>query len=144
MTKDFQIRGDSANPFHLSVGTVCTHENKIALVRKANGTYTLPRETMYSEESLKETLLRGVEEELGIKAKVIRYIGCLITHFNRPGGTDIEKTTVYFLSEKTADGNKLQEEDEKSDIIEWLEKDTCITLLKEQSNEEFRIVSRIN
>lgn len=144
MTKGFQLRGDNTNPFHLSIGTVCIHDSKVALIKKADGTYTLPRETMCSEESLEESLLRGIEEELGIKAKVVRYIGYLITHFNRPDGTDIEKTTIYFLSEKTGDSTKSQADDETFDIIEWFEKDTCIKLLKEQNNEEFRLVSRVN
>lgn len=144
MTKGFQTRGDKNNPFHLSIGTVCTHENKVALIKKADSTYTLPRETMYSEESLEEALLRGIEEELGIKAKVVRYIGCLITHFNRPDGSDIEKTTIYFLSERTGDSTKSQAEDETADTIEWFEKDTCIKLLEEQNNKEFELVSRIS
>lgn len=102
----FQTRGDLSNPFHLSVGIVIKDNGKVALVRKNNGYFTIPRETIYSRESIEDALKRGAAEELGIEIYVDKFLGSLITHFKRPDGTDIEKTTIYFLAKRGLGKNK--------------------------------------
>ncbi len=143
MIGGFEIRGDSINPYHLSVGTVVFDNNKIALVKKFNGIYTLPRETMYSGESLEESLARGVKEELGITVEIEKFLGSQITCFDRPDGTNVEKTTIYFLASKTGDSEKEQADDETADEIEWFEPKNAKKLLEEQGNDESRLIERV-
>lgn len=143
MTVGFQVRGDSNNPYHLSIGTVVTDEEKIALVKKPSGIYTLPRETVYSDESIEDALNRGIEEELGVLVNIIKFLGTQITYFDRPDGTSVEKTTIYFLANKTGETSKNQAEDELDDAIEWFESNEAIKILKEQSNMEFKLIERV-
>lgn len=63
---------------------------------KKDGIYTLPRETVYLRESLEDSLVRGVEEEVGIVVKPKRFLGSQISFFKRSDGSNIEKTTLYF------------------------------------------------
>jgi len=143
MTKGFQISGNNINPYHLSIGAIVENNNKYALVKKADGIYTLPRETMYSKEGLEDALYRGLQEELGIKVTIIKYLGSLITHFPRLDGTDIEKATIYFLTQKTGETKDNKAEDELLDTIEWHSMKDCIKSLKKQNNSEFKLFERI-
>lgn len=89
MQKSFQIRGDKNNPFHLSVGGILVKNDSIYLIQKPDGYLTLPRETVYLDESLDSALIRGFKEELGVIVKVENFLGTLITRFNRSDGSEI-------------------------------------------------------
>lgn len=143
MTKGFLVRGNSTNPHHLSIGAVILEDKKVILLKKGIGIYTLPRETMYSQESLEETLIRGVEAEIGIIVKVEKYIGALITHFPRLDNTLVEKTTLYFLVSKISESVKDQTEDEKNDEVVSLDINEAIEILKSEENEEYKILERL-
>ena len=143
MNSNFQIRGDANNPYHLSVGAVILENNQIILLKKANGNVTLPRETMYLKESIKKTLIRGAEEEIGIIVEVEKYLGSQITFFKRPDNTNVEKTTLYFLAKKLKETTKKQELDELEDEIITLDIKNGTDLLKKQGNEEYKILERL-
>lgn len=138
--KGFQTRGDSNNPHHLSVGAVVFDENQIALVKKSDGLFTLPRETMYSEESLTLALQRGLREELGIEVTVEKFIGSQVTFFSRADDTKIEKTTIYFICHKIKGVEKRQEEDELNDEIVWMQIRKAQQILKDCGNEEWKLL----
>lgn len=143
MTKIFQIRGDSINPYHLSVGGVLLSKGNVFLIKKPDGIYTLPRETTYSNETLLDTLIRGFMEELGLKVTVKNFLGSLKMHFNRPDGTNIEKTTLYFLVEYKKDTIKNQADDELDDEVIDIKLEDAIETLKKQGNDEYLILQRI-
>ena len=143
MSNRVQIRGDSNNPYHLSVGGVLLKKGKIFLIKKSSGDLTLPRETPYSDETIHVTLMRGFVEELGIDVTVSRFLGSLKTYFNRPDGTNIEKTTLYFLVYYSNKSMKNQADEEVGDEVIELELQEAILNLKEQKNDEFIILQRI-
>lgn len=143
MSDRVQIRGNSNNPYHLSIGGILLNEGKVFLIKKPDGKITLPRETAYSNESVHDTLIRGFIEELGINIIVLKFLGSLKTHFNRPDGTDIEKTTLYFLVEHKSDTTKNQADDEIDDEVIELELQEAIKVLTKQDNEEYLILQRI-
>lgn len=143
MTYSFLVVGNSNNPYHLSVGGTLLSDGKIWLIKKPDETLTLPRETVYSNESFTATLMRGFVEELGKEVSVSKFLGSLITHFNRPDGTDVEKTTLYFLVEYIGDTMKNQADDEVDDEIIEMGLKQAIETLKKQSNEEYLILQRI-
>lgn len=143
MSTNFQIRGDSNNPYHLSIGAVILEANKVTLLKKKDGSFTLPRETMYSQESIEDSLGRGVQEEIGITPKIEKYLGSQITFFTRPDNTNVEKTTIYFLVTKLADVVKKQELDELEDEVVTIDIQKAIELLKDQNNEEYKILLRV-
>lgn len=141
---DMLLRGDKENPYHLSIGQVIfNHQNQIALIQKNDGSFTLPRETTHLEEDYKEALLRGATEEIGFTVKPIKFLGSLITYFNRDSETVIEKSTLYFLSEALEKTEKRLEEDEIGDTVIWIEPTKAIEKLKEQDNPEAEIVTRV-
>ena len=140
----FQIRGNSNNPFHLSVGIVVKDsDNRVALIRKNNSYFTIPRETMYLSESVENTLKREAAEELGIEIYVDKFLGSLVTHFKRPDGTDIEKTTTYFLAKKGVDKKRNPETDEMDDEIVWVDLKKAIQELRDCENPEYKILERV-
>jgi len=111
---------------------------------KKDGIYTLPRETVYLRESLEDSLVRGVEEEVGIVVKPKRFLGSQISFFKRSDGSNIEKTTLYFLVEKVGKGFKKQEFDEKQDREVVMNIEEAIEVLKNQHNDEYRILQKIS
>ncbi|OGC44070.1 hypothetical protein A2400_00840 [candidate division WS6 bacterium RIFOXYB1_FULL_33_14] len=141
--KETLLRGDKENPYHLSIGQVIiNNQNQIALIQKPDGVLTLPRETTYLKESFSEALERGAIEEIGITIKPIRFLGSLITSFNRDSETVIEKSTLYFLSEMLEQTEKKLEEDELEDTVIWINPIEAIEKLNEQENPEAEIVVR--
>ncbi len=139
----FEIRGTKENPYHLSVGAVVSHDGKYALIQKSNGLYTLPRETIYSNESIEGALVRGMSEELGVLIKVHVFLGSLQTVFNRLDGAEINKTTVYFHCTQIGKSQRNPEDYEVDDKILWVDKDELIQRLQSGNNSEAEIVSRL-
>lgn len=84
----------------VSCGGVVFHRGKVLLLYKNHfGRYTgwvMPKGTMEDGESREETALREVEEETGVKATIIKYIGK--TQYSFQGDSDtIRKTVHWFL-----------------------------------------------
>lgn len=137
------LRGDKNNPFHLSVGQVAEDSNgKIALIQKPDGKKTLPRETTYLLEPYDQALTRGADEELGVKVQTVRYLGALITHFDREPKVTVEKTTLYFHTKASAKTVRKLEEDEAEDTVLWISPKEALDLLSQRENPESEIVKR--
>ncbi len=140
----FQIRGDLNNPFHLSVGVVTQDKaNRVALIKKKNDYFTIPRETIYSLENIEDALKRCAIEELGIEVYIDEFLGSLITHFKRLDGADIEKTTIYFFARKGSDKKRNPEIDEIDDKAVWVNLRKAIHKLRDCKNPEDKILERI-
>lgn len=95
--------------------------------------FILMRETPDSGESMEATLKRGLMEEFGAEGKIIGYLGSIKSEFEEEGKA-IEKTTIYFLVEKTSfDSSKRDPNDEERDSeIEWHQIDFLVEKMKEQ------------
>jgi ADP-ribose pyrophosphatase YjhB (NUDIX family) len=143
MAKGFQVRGDKNNPYHLSVGAVVVKNGNVALLKKPDGSITLPRETLYSKESIENSLVRGLKEELGVIVEVNKFLGGLKEYFYRPDGTKVEKTTIYFLARTIKSSKKTPQEDELEDEVCWLNSKNAIQKLKEANNQEYKIVQKV-
>lgn len=81
-------------------------------------------------------------EELGVVTKIDKFLGGLITHFNRPDGTEVEKTTIYFLAYPIGSESRTPQSDETDDEAVWVSVDKAMALLEGQNNEEASIVKR--
>ncbi len=84
----------------VSCGGVVFHKGKVLLLYKNHfGRYTgwvMPKGTMEEGETKEDTALREVEEETGVKATIIKYIGK--TQYTFQGDRDtIRKTVHWFL-----------------------------------------------
>lgn len=102
--KPNHFKATPQNPFHLSVGAVvlndegkvaCHHFSEFELDgERLTDFYILMRETMEPDESIEQALDRGLMEEFGIKAELVRYLGSIISSFG--AASAVQKTTIYF------------------------------------------------
>ncbi len=92
------------------------------------------RETLKSNETLEGALQRGLMEEFGATADLVDYIGSIEGNFKHKD-TDIQKTTLYFLTKlKNQDISKRGSGDiEDNSMIEWRTMDYLIPIMKEQT-----------
>ena len=75
-------------------------ENRVLVLhRKQEGTWVLPKGRVEPGESLRQTALREVEEETGLKSlRIVREIGLVrYIFFWRPDNVNYRKTVHYFL-----------------------------------------------
>ncbi|MDR0999286.1 MAG: NUDIX hydrolase [Clostridiales bacterium] len=82
----------------ISCGGVVIHKGKVLLLYKnQNGRYmgwVMPKGTLETGETYKETALREVKEETGVNARIVQYIGK--TQYNFRGTDEIVNKTVYW------------------------------------------------
>ena len=82
----------------VSCGGIVIYRNKVLLLYKnQNGKYmgwVLPKGTVERGESMKQTALREVQEEAGVVAKILKYVGK--TQYSFRGSSDIVSKTVHW------------------------------------------------
>lgn len=84
----------------VSAGGVVVFKNTILLLRKFNGDWVLPKGRTEKNEDIRETALREVYEESGVKANIKQYIGMVhYTYKNLKGDGIIYKTVHWYLME---------------------------------------------
>ena len=95
--------------------------------------YLLMRETPTPSEGVEATLKRGLMEEFGAEGEIIGYLGSIKSEWELEGKA-IEKTTIYFLVEKTSfDPTKRDAGDiEGTSGIEWHPIDFLVNKMQEQ------------
>ena len=99
--------GKPVKPVISSGGVILNREGKVLILRrKTEGTWVLPKGRVEPGESLRQTALREVEEETGLKdMKILREIGLVrYIFFWRPDNVNYKKTVHYFLMRLETDG----------------------------------------
>ncbi|MEW5992665.1 MAG: NUDIX hydrolase [Chloroflexota bacterium] len=91
-----------------------------------SGTWTLPKGTPHSGESLEETAVREVEEETGLRVRIVAPLRSIEYTFVQ-GGTRIHKTVHYFLMEPI--GGDLDRHDHEFERVRWVRFDDARSLL---------------
>ena len=71
-------------------------QREVLLIRR-NGVWDLPKGKLESGESIDECAIREVEEETGVKPIQLLQPLCETFHTYREDGTDIEKSTQWYL-----------------------------------------------
>jgi hypothetical protein len=95
--------GTKHSPYHLSVGAVVMNRaGKVYVHRFPRGPrnpefFLLMRETVDPGESLAHALARGLKEEFDMRAKLVAYLGSIVSSFTNWEKARVEKTTLYFL-----------------------------------------------
>jgi hypothetical protein len=140
--KQNHFSASSGNPFHLSVGAVvlndegkvaCHHFKEFELDgQRLTDFYILMRETMEPDESIEGALERGLLEEFGMKAKLVRYLGSIVSSFGPEN--PVQKTTLYFEMKFTEQSNAWRREDdpEKDADKVWKDPSFLIERMKDQ------------
>lgn len=82
----------------VSAGGVVVFGNTVLLLRKFNGDWVLPKGRIEKNEDIRDTALREVFEESGVKAEIIKYIGMVhYTYKNIKGDETVYKTVHWYL-----------------------------------------------
>ena len=90
-------------------GVILDSEGKVLILRrKTEGTWVLPKGRVEPGETLKQTALREVEEETGLRElRIIKEIGLVrYVFFWRPDNVNYKKTVHYFLMRLTNEDAK--------------------------------------
>lgn len=83
-----------------SAGGVVVFGNALLLLRKFNGDWVLPKGRVEKGETLKETALREVLEESGVKGNIRKYIGEITYNYNNyKRNLKVEKVVYWYLME---------------------------------------------
>jgi ADP-ribose pyrophosphatase YjhB (NUDIX family) len=81
-------------------------------------TWTLPKGTPISGETLEETAVREVSEETGLEVRIVGSIGSIAYRFVQRGQR-IDKTVHYYLMEPV--GGDLADHDAEFEQVRWLD-----------------------
>lgn len=84
-----------------SAGGVVIFGNAILLLKKFNGDWVLPKGRIEKDETVRQTALREVLEESGVKAEIVQYIGMVHYKFKNIQENDIVYKTVHWYVMKT-------------------------------------------
>ncbi|HSW89482.1 MAG TPA: NUDIX hydrolase [Patescibacteria group bacterium] len=122
---------DSKN--EISAGGVVfkkTNEGTFVLVCKHSGyhKWVLPKGLVEKGEKLEETAIREVEEEAGVKAKIIEPIGTPEKYVYILNGTRIFKTVHYFLMEYVS--GEIDTHDFEMEDVRWVSPDEALHLVE--------------
>lgn len=71
-------------------------QQEVLLIRR-NGVWDLPKGKLEESESIEECAIREVEEETGVKPLLLIEPLCETFHTYREEGTDVEKSTQWYL-----------------------------------------------
>ena len=85
-------------------------------------TWTLPKGTPDTGETIEETALREVREETGLEVRIVAPLPSIEYDFVQ-GGTRIHKTVHYFLMEPT--GGDLARHDHEFERVRWVAVRRC-------------------
>ena len=84
--------------YETSAGGVVVYGNAVLMLRKFNGDWVLPKGKVEPDEVIRDTAVREVSEESGVKAEVVRYLGAI--HYVYQGSwahnENIYKTVHWF------------------------------------------------
>lgn len=152
------FQGTSQKPYHISIGAVLFNEaGQIACHHfvdhpRLNGeAFILMRETMEPNETVEDTLYRGLLEEFGATGDLITYVGSLTKPY-KAGDVTVQKTTLYFLVKlKDIQKEKRDSNDpEGNTLIEWHQPEelihkmrTSADKLKMPDMDESEVIERI-
>jgi 8-oxo-dGTP pyrophosphatase MutT (NUDIX family) len=94
--------------------------------RRADGTWVFPKGTPDKGEEIEDTAVREVEEETGLKVRILRDIGTTDYWFAAPGER-VHKVVHFFLMEPT--GGDVSAHDHEYDEVRWVPTDEARRLL---------------
>ena len=99
-----------------SAGGFVVEGENVLLIKLDSGLYSLPKGHVEKGETFEQTALREVEEETGVKAQIIRYLGDYTRLFDENDGSTVVKTIKIYLLKQIGYTEKVH--DEKS---EWVD-----------------------
>lgn len=100
------------------------------LIADRFGRMTLPKGHLEEGETLEEAAIREVQEETGVRARIVHFLGKTHYTFSDPSGGVVEKVVHYYLM--AADGGVLKAQLEEIDGVQWVKAEDVLALQDEQ------------
>lgn len=90
--------------YETSAGGVVVFGNAVLMLKKYNGDWVLPKGKVEPNETIRDTALREVSEESGVKAQVIHYLGAIhyVYQASWAKNENIYKTVHWFYMKARA------------------------------------------
>ena len=112
------------NKLHISAGGVIYRQSDhrievVLLYRRATQSWHLPKGTREKKETRRDTAIREVREETGLKARIEKYLGWLPSIYFSSSGVKIHKKTYYYLMEPVE--GSFRNHDREHDQVKWVE-----------------------
>ncbi|MDQ5913848.1 MAG: hypothetical protein QG623_467 [Patescibacteria group bacterium] len=132
------FQGTLQKPYHISVGAALVNsKGQIAChhfidhPKLNNEAFILMRETMEPNETIEDTLRRGLMEEFGAEGDLIAYVGSLVKQY-KAGEATVQKTTLYFLVKlnEISEDRRDPDDPESGSTIEWHRSEKLAQLMK--------------
>lgn len=92
----------------------------VLVARTADGLWALPKGTCESGETLEQTAVREVEEETGLRVRIVDVVGSTRYSFSVRGErVRVDKVVHHYLME--AHGGDFSLHDEEHDVVDWVD-----------------------
>lgn len=124
----------------LSAGGVVIFGNAILLLKKFNGDFVLPKGRLEQGESLGEAGIREVEEESGVKAEILEYIGRANYKYRNYKQNQIVRKTVHWYLMTTKSMDRVPQKSEGFIDVIFVHIDRAAEMLK--YDDERRILEK--
>ncbi|HSH37127.1 NUDIX hydrolase [Schnuerera sp.] len=125
----------------VSAGGVVIFGNAILLLKKFNGDWVLPKGRVEKNENIKETAIREVFEESGIRAEIIRYIGMVHYTYKSIKGNEMVFKTVHWYLMTANNMESVPQKNEGFIEATFVHKDRVKDLIK--YNDERKIIKKV-
>lgn len=93
-------------------------KREIQLIQDRYGKITLPKGKLERGETVEQAALREIEEETGIKGRILNVLEVVGYRYVNPEGKSVDKEVHYFLVESVGGDLKAQIEEIRG--VEWL------------------------
>ena len=118
-------------------GLVFKKSNKtiffVICYKKNTDKWYLPKGTQELGEAIKDTAIREVSEETGLKVSVIQYLSDIEYSFLEEKRLINKKVSYYIMNPK---GGSFDEHDNEFDNVIWATKNQCLNLLKYENEKK--------
>lgn len=114
-------------------------QTEVLMIHDRFGRTTLPKGHVEEGETIKETAMREVQEETGIKAKIVGDpLGIIKYQFDIPGKGTVTKEVTYYLMEAVGGDTRAQLEEIKEAF--WYPLDNVIKIHSEKGYDNNDII----
>jgi|TARA_B110001454_G_scaffold205993_1_gene216033 8-oxo-dGTP pyrophosphatase MutT (NUDIX family) len=118
-------------------GLVFKKSNKtiffVICYKKNTDKWYLPKGTQELGEAIKDTAIREVSEETGLKVSIIQYLSDIEYSFLEEKRLINKKVSYYIMNPK---GGSFDEHDNEFDNVIWATKNQCLNLLKYENEKK--------
>jgi diadenosine hexaphosphate hydrolase (ATP-forming) len=94
------------------------------------GHVSLPKGHQDPGETIEQTALREIEEETGVRGRIVHFLGTVRYTYRRPDGQDGEKEVYYYLVE--AESEDIRPQVEEISGVRWVPTDEALRLQRER------------